>query len=124
MRLTGIVAAVAVSTMVAFTGLPGAGDFWASKAYADGARAGKYKHKKYRAYRGTRVRAFVQRGGYYSYTDDDSVNTYTGPRGVLDGDKTFRDPLYRRQTPAGPFDDGFFFDSGLGPRFNDSPYAR
>jgi hypothetical protein len=28
------------------------------------------------------------------------------------------------QSPAGPFDSGFFFDSGIGPRWNDTPYPR
>jgi hypothetical protein len=112
MRYSGILAAVAACTMVAFTGLPATGDLWASKAYADGARATKYKGK-----RAVRVRGFLQRGGYYSYTDQDAINSYAWT-------SVFRTPLSDQQSPAGPFDSGFFVDSGLGPRFNDSPYPR
>ena len=56
-----------------------------------------------------------RRIGGYSYSASDVVNTYqTSP------------PPYAhvRQTPSGPFDSGFFFDSGIGPRGGDSPYQR
>jgi hypothetical protein len=119
MRYTGILAATAACVMVTFTGLSATGDAWVSKAYADGARVTKYKGK-----RAVRVRGFLQRGGYYSYIDEDSVNTYTGSRGLLSGTNSFRDPLHVRQSPGGPFDSGFFFDSGIGPRWNDTPYPR
>jgi hypothetical protein len=102
--------------MVAFTGLPATGDLWASKAYADGARATKYT-TKYKGKRAVRVRGFLQRGGYYSYTDQDAINSYAWT-------SVFRTPLSDQQSPGGPFDSGFFFDSGIGPRFNDSPYPR
>jgi hypothetical protein len=36
----------------------------------------------------------------------------------------YRDPYLDRQTQAGPFDYGFFFDSGITPRGGDSPYMR
>ncbi len=119
MRYTGILAAAVALAMVACTGVPVASDFLASKAYADGARSTTYRGK-----RAVRVRGFLQRGGYYSYTDDDAINTYTGPRGLFSGTNAFRDPLHVRQSPGGPFDSGFFFDSGIGPRWNDTPYPR
>jgi hypothetical protein len=70
------------------------------------------------------VRGFLLRGGYYSYVDEDVINVYGGPRVRYGSTNTFRDFLTDRQTPGGPFDSGFFFDSGIGPRWNDSPYPR
>lgn len=36
----------------------------------------------------------------------------------------FIDPQLDKQTPAGPFDSGFFFDSGMGQNGGDSPYMN
>lgn len=36
----------------------------------------------------------------------------------------FIDPAINRQTPGGPFDSGFFFDSGIGPNGGNSPYMN
>lgn len=36
----------------------------------------------------------------------------------------FIDPSINKQTQAGPFDSGFFFDSGIGPNGGDSPYMN
>jgi len=34
------------------------------------------------------------------------------------------DPHINKQSPGGPFDSGFFFDSGIGPNGGDSPYMN
>jgi hypothetical protein len=34
------------------------------------------------------------------------------------------DPHINKQSPGGPFDSGFFFDSGMGPNGGDSPYMN
>ena len=34
------------------------------------------------------------------------------------------DPYVNKQSPGGPFDSGFFFDSGMGPNGGDSPYMN
>ena len=50
--------------------------------------------------------------GGYSYDKADSVNTYGSSqrkRQAPPGPPDFRD-----QTPSGPFDNSFFFDSGVG----------
>jgi hypothetical protein len=117
MRNTGILAAVAACAMVTCTDLPAAGDLLESKAYADGTRYTKGK-------RATRVRGYLQRGGFYSYTDADAADSTAWQRSLFTSSSTFRTPLSERQSPGGPFDSGFFFDSGVGPRFNDSPYPR
>lgn len=83
--------------------------------------AGK-SHLKHK--RATRVRGFQARGGYYSYTDSDVINTYAGSRALYGSTNVYRDPFSDRQTTAGPFDHGFFFDSGVGPRGGDAPYPR
>jgi len=36
----------------------------------------------------------------------------------------FIDPSINKQTQAGPFDSGFFFNSGIGPNGGDSPYMN
>jgi hypothetical protein len=74
--------------------------------------------------RGPQVRGFVARRGGYSYTAADSINTYGDSRSRYGGASVFRDPMLDRQTNSGPFDHGFFFDSGIGPRGGDSPYMN
>jgi len=74
--------------------------------------------------RGPQVRGFVARRGGYSYTYEDSIDTYGSPRTIYGGMPYYNDPLMSRQTSAGPFDHGFFFDSGVGPRGGESPYMH
>src|SRR5262245_2715705 len=78
----------------------------------------RYARKRYYAARGYR------RIGFYSYSYRDVINTYGmayAPRGSL---TTFRDPYADQQTPSGPFDHGFFFDSGIRPRAGNAPYLH
>src|ERR1043166_8357207 len=79
---------------------------------------------RYKRKNGTRVRAYIARGGYYSYQDSDVINTYAGSRTLFGSTNFYRDPFIDRQTNAGPFDHDFFFDSGIGPRGGDAPYPR
>lgn len=67
----------------------------------------------------------VKRGGY-SYSQADSINTYGDNRGRYGSANSLRDPQLDRQTNAGPFDHGFFYDSGIGTgqHGNDSPYLH
>ena len=91
------------------------------------ADAGSRDHaKKYRGakHKGAKVRGFVARRGGYSYTQADIVNTYGLSRSNYGSVNVYRDPMLDRQTTAGPFDHGFFFDSGIGPRGGNSPYTR
>lgn len=61
--------------------------------------------------------------GGYSYDKSESVNTYGAPtrkKHSPPGPPDFRD-----QTPSGPFDNGFFFDSGVGSLYGgNSPYMH
>ena len=73
--------------------------------------------------RGPQVRGFAQRRvGGYSYFKADTINTYGDARTSYGGINVFRDGLQDRQTRFGPFDHGFFFDSGASPRGGYSPY--
>ena len=65
-----------------------------------------------------------RRVGFYSYSYRDVINTYGMSRSVYGGMNTYRDPYVDLQTPAGPFDHGFFFDFGILPRGGNSPYLR
>jgi hypothetical protein len=61
----------------------------------------------------------IRRGhGGYSYSHADTINTYGG------GTAVYRDPMMDRQTPGGPFDHGFFFDSAMGMRGGNAPYMH
>jgi len=70
-----------------------------------------------RAYRGRRV-------GFYSYTYRDVINTYGMSRARYGSINSYRDPFVDMQTPNGPFDHGFFFDSGMLPRGGNAPYLH
>jgi hypothetical protein len=120
MKHKGLLAVLAACAGIAFTGVPvpGASDLGASRAYADGVK------KKSKSKRAVRVKGYYYRGGYYSYTDSDAIDTRAWARSLFISKSPQRNPLTERQSDAGPFDSGYFFDSGMGPRFNDSPYPR
>lgn len=79
-------------------------------------------------YRAPRPRAYgyvVRRPvGFYSYTARDIINTFGDSRTRYGSTNVFRDPMTDRQTPFGPFDHGFFFDSPNAPRGGYSPYQQ
>ena len=81
--------------------------------------------ERHRGYRnGPQVKGYVERRGGYSYEYAHSINTYGNTRTLNGGADVYRDPSLDRQTTAGPFDHGFFFDSGIGFRGGDSPYMN
>ena len=61
------------------------------------------------------LRGVIRYQGGYSYSQSQATGTNY---------MRFVDPSYSRQTTSGPFDNGFFFDSGIGPRGGESPYQR
>jgi hypothetical protein len=65
-----------------------------------------------------------RRIGFYSYTYRDVINTYGMSRSLYGSMNSYRDPYVDRQTPSGPFDHGFFFDSGNLPHGGNSPYMN
>jgi hypothetical protein len=73
---------------------------------------------KARYYRKRPLQVTIYRGrriGGYSYSASDVTSTYgSSPPPYADV----------RQTPSGPFDSGFFFDSGIGPHGGNSPYLH
>lgn len=82
-------------------------------------------HPKSSYYRGrSEVRGYVKRRGGYSYTKEDTINTYGDARGRFGAANSLRDPSMDTQTRSGPFDHGFFFNSPMGPRGGDSPYMN
>lgn len=80
------------------------------------------KQSQYRD--GPQVKGYSERRGGYSYSYADSVNTYGNSRTKYGGASVYRDPNLDRQTEAGPFDHGFFFDSSMGSHGGDSPYMN
>ena len=74
--------------------------------------------------KGARVKGYVERRGGYSYNQADSINTYGDSRSNYGNSSSLRDPSLDKQSGAGPFDHGFFFDSAIGPHGGDSPYVN
>lgn len=68
----------------------------------------------------------AERRGGYSYSQADSINTYGDSRGKYGSASSLRDPQLDRQTNSGPFDHGFFYDSGvgIGQHGNDAPFLH
>lgn len=93
-----------------------------ASALEDGARLSEqpkalYRTTAYRRKARRPVQVYVSRRGGYSYSVGDTLNTFSGDA---------RDPMLglNRQTPAGPFDNGFFFDSPVAPNGGQSPYMH
>ena len=74
--------------------------------------------------KGPQVRGYEARPGGYSYSYGDTINTYGDSRSLYGSTQSFRDPMLDSQTNAGPFDHGFFFESGVAPRGGNSPYMN
>ena len=73
-------------------------------------------HPKSDVYRrGPQVRGYVKRRGGYSYSYSDGAIDYR--------DTSILRDYQNSRTQGGPFDSGFFFDSGVN-RHNDSPYLN
>ena len=87
---------------------------FADRAFADD--GGKPKAAK--------VQGYEARRGGYSYSYADTINTYGDSRSLYGATQSFRDPMLDRQTNAGPFDHGFFFESGNAARGGNSPYMN
>ena len=81
--------------------------------------------QKYRSSKSkSQVRGYTARRGGYSYKANDVANTYSDSRTRYGSVNSYRDPFTDRQTTAGPFDHGWFFDSATAPRGGDSPYMN
>ena len=122
-RISGLalLGAVALSCIAS---TPAAADAPTRKKTAEAATtAGAHRASPYYR-RAPQVRGFVQRRGGYSYSANDVVNTYGNNRSLYGGNNSYRDGMTDRQTSFGPFDHGFFFDSGIGPRGGNSPYQN
>lgn len=77
------------------------------------------------ARKGPRVQGYLERrGGGYSYNQADAINTYGDARTKYGSASVYRDPQLDKQSIAGPFDHGFFFDSAIGPHGGDAPYLN
>ena len=95
----------------------------AAAVAGDDTSSGARPHKRmsHSVRRKPQVRGYVARRGGYSYSQVDAINTY-GDSGHAVAPLQFRDPRVERQ--SGPFDNGFFYDSGILPRGGNSPYMN
>lgn len=106
----------------------------AALSVAGPAEAGRYSrfassdggaHPKSSYYRGKpQVRGYVKRRGGYSYSKEDTINTYGDSRGRFGAANSLRDPSMDTQTRSGPFDHGFFFNAPKGSYGGDAPYMN
>jgi hypothetical protein len=119
------VLAVTVSA-AALWAFPGATEAGEPRDSTTVVREGAFKPTKtrYKRKRAVRVYGYAPRRGGYSYEFSDVINTYGQSRVLYGSTNSYRDPFLDRQTPSGPFDHDFFFDSGIAPRGGDSPYIR
>ncbi len=119
-----LLTAVSLAAMSAFAvSYASVGTGLVTEAQAQQPSTGGHRASKY--YRdGARVRGYRRRRGGYSYSAEDTINTYGDSRTVTGGANSYRFELYTRQTPSGPFDHGYFFDSGIGLHGGDSPYMN
>jgi hypothetical protein len=116
MRYKGLLAiALGVVTLLSYTGVAHAAQQGASGGiYAKGSGHAKSRYQRRRRPLQVNIYGGRRRGGY-SYSASDVISTYgQSPPPYADV----------RQTPSGPFDSGFFFDSGIGPRGGNSPYQH
>ena len=114
------IAAFAVATWAPTAAVAGGAKKRSSASSSGGGhRASRYYRRKPQV-RGYRSR---RRGGY-SYSASDTINTYGDSRTIYGGANSYRFELYSRQSRSGPFDHGFFFDSGIGLHGGDSPYLN
>jgi hypothetical protein len=108
MKYKTMLAGLAACAAVAVASVPGTGDILVANAYAQASQPAKT-----RPVAGRNVE--LRRGGYYSYG---------APEGTRRSN-THLAPMVDLQSPAGPFDSGFFFDSGLTPHWwNNAPYPN
>lgn len=112
---------VTASAILAFLAIAGSAHAQSvRKAPAEPGVQGTHARSAY-YHRAPQVRGFVQRRGGYSFTRADLYNTYGDSR-TSGATNSYRNPFVDRQTRSGPFDHGFFFDSGISPRGGDAPY--
>lgn len=117
----------AAAVMIATVAMTQNHDAWAGgkpRKAQEGPQLSEHPKSTYYRKRAPQVSGFVQRRGGYSYYSADSINTYGSSRTVYGGSFLYRDRLLDRQTGAGPFDHGFFFNSGIAPRGGDAPFMH
>ncbi|MBU1211751.1 MAG: hypothetical protein KJ587_10820 [Alphaproteobacteria bacterium] len=86
---------------------------------------GEGAHQSSPYYRGgPKVKGYVKRRGGYSYTYEDSINTYGDSNSLYGGTSAYSNPYLDRQTTSGPFDNGYFFSTPTGPQGGSSPYMH
>jgi hypothetical protein len=104
---------LAVGAFAVLAAVDGAGQLMVAGAWA-GEHTGKAKPARRHARRGHMRGYALQQGGSTPEEIARYFQLYGG----------FIDPTINKQTQGGPFDSGFFFDSGINPNGGDSPYMN
>ena len=122
MKSLAVVASISVLVCAAFVPTAASAGGW-SKDRSGAKSSGSHRSSRYYR-RSPKVKGYRKRRGGYSYSVTDTINTYGDSRTLNGGANSYRFELYTRQTPSGPFDHGFFFDSGIGLHGGNSPYLN
>jgi hypothetical protein len=101
----------AVAAVLAFAAIDTAG-----RTLAPGLSGGSAQAEEYRGERDKRIYAKKKRSK--STSTPEEIARYFQLYGG------FIDPSINKQSQGGPFDSGFFFDSGMGQNGGDSPYMN
>jgi hypothetical protein len=110
----GFVAAAVLFAVVAVDGVAErAAPGWGSGAWTSGAWAGEYTIEAPRHHKRRHARRRPPQG-----SSPAEIARYFQLYGG------YIDPAINKQSQGGPFDSGFFFDSGIGPNGGDSPYMN
>lgn len=102
---------VAVAAVMAFAAIGTAGRTMAPGLWSGSAHAEEYQGERNK-------RIYAKKRRKKSTSTPEEIARYFQLYGG------FIDPQINKQSPGGPFDSGFFFDSGMGPNGGDSPYMN
>lgn len=117
------IAAAAALSFTVFAAVPAeAGERGTKSGY--GGYYGGHPASRYYNRRRPQVRGYFARRGGYSFEPQDTINTYGDSRTKYGSTNSYRNHWVDRQTISGPFDHGFFFDSGIAPNGGNSPYMN
>jgi hypothetical protein len=94
-----------------------------TKAHQTGDDSDSGKSASHRK-KAAQVQGYTARHGGYSLTKEDTVNIEAAKGTRYREINTYPLPGPDRQSTSGPFDHGFFCDSGILPRGGDSPYLN
>lgn len=112
MKRLAVIAALAGLSSVLVSASPADAGGRRYRTVEQGPQLSEHPNARYYRGQGPQVRGYVKRRGGYSYNYSDSVVEFR--------DLSILRDYQNSRSQGGPFDSGFFFDSGI-QRYNESP---